>query len=193
MLTILSLLFFFSTSLYSQAISATDQIAAAIQTLPEDQRSGAQILGYDLEEKLIELRKGSNSQICLADNPNKPGYNAACYHKDLEPFMARGRVLNAEGKSRNEKFEIREQEAKAGSLIMPEKARTLHIRYGKEGKYNAETGLVENTMVRYVIYIPWATSESTGLPEKPIVPGGPWIMFPGSHSAHIMISPPKVD
>jgi len=45
--------------------------------------------------------------------------------------------------------------------------------------------------LRYVVYTPYATAESTGLPLDPPGPGGPWIMFPGTAGAHIMISPPK--
>jgi len=37
--------------------------------------------------------------------------------------------------------------------------------------------------------MPWATSESTGLPEAPKAPNHPWLMNPGSHKAHIMITP----
>jgi hypothetical protein len=37
--------------------------------------------------------------------------------------------------------------------------------------------------------MPWATSESTGLPEIPMASNHPWIMEPGTHRAHIMISP----
>ena len=40
----------------------------------------------------------------------------ACYSKKLEPFMARGRELKAEGKSEVEKRQIREKEAKDGTL-----------------------------------------------------------------------------
>jgi hypothetical protein len=43
--------------------------------------------------------------------------------------------------------------------------------------------------LRYVIYMPWATSESTGLPEILMASNHPWIMEPGTHRAHIMISP----
>jgi hypothetical protein len=44
---------------------------------------------------------------------------------------------------------------------------------------------------RYVLYVPYATFESTGLPAKPSVPGMPWLMDPGTYGAHIMITPPK--
>ena len=167
------------------------QIAGALQAAPEDSREGATVMGYNADGELVTLVEGTNNMICLADNPNQEGFNAACYHKDLEPFMERGRALKAEGKDRAEIFDIREKEAKEGKLKMPEKGSTLHVLSGPEGKYNPETGLVENVTLRYVVYMPWATSESTGLPIRPVVPGGPWIMDPGTHRAHIMISPPK--
>jgi hypothetical protein len=168
-----------------------EQISAAVMAAPEDKRAEATVLGFDAEGKLVTIREGSNNMVCLADDPNSPGFNTACYHKDLEPFMARGRALKAEGKNPQEVFEIREEEAKSGKLKMPEAPSTLHVLSGKEGKYNAESGEVENANYRYVVYIPFATAESTGLPERPIVPGGPWIMDPGTHRAHIMVTPPQ--
>ena len=171
--------------------SAEDQIGAAVMAGPDGQRSGAAVLGYDPSGKLIELRKGSNGLVCLADDPAKAGFNVACYHKDLEPFMARGRELKAEGKNFNQVFDTREEEAKSGKLKMPSQPTTLHILSGAAGKYDPETGQVIEAAYRYVVYIPFATAESTGLPLQPIVPGGPWIMDPGTHRAHIMISPPN--
>jgi hypothetical protein len=55
--------------------------------------------------------------------------------------------------------------------------------------YNSETSKVMGAQLRYVIYMPWATSESTGLPEILMASNHPWIMEPGTHRAHIMISP----
>lgn len=189
-LNLLSLILFISLKVLAQTPSAEDQIAAAVQAGPEEQRTDATVLGYNADGQLVELKKGSNELVCLADDPNKEGFNAACYHSSLSDFMARGRELKAEGKSRQEVSDIRETEAKAGTLKMPEKPATLHVLYGKEAFYNRETGLVENANLRYVVYIPWATQESSGLPLKPMVPGGPWLMFPGTHAAHIMITPP---
>ena len=186
-----SFLLSFSLLSCAQMPSEQEQISAAVLSLPENLRQEATVLGHDRSGELITLRQGSNDQICLADDPNKEGYNAACYHKDLSDFMARGRALTKEGKNSGEIFDIREKEAKAGELIMPDHPATLHIYYGPDGKFNTETGEMENTNIRYVVYIPWATPESTGLPLKPMVPGGPWIMNPGTHRAHIMITPPK--
>jgi hypothetical protein len=43
---------------------------------------------------------------------------------------------------------------------------------------------------RWVFYWPFATAESTGLSTKNQM-GTPWLMYPGTAGAHIMISPPK--
>ena len=190
LITILGLLCFCQIS-WGQIPPKADQITAAVQAAPEEMRSSAGVLGYDQDGKLLLLKESRNDILCLADDPNDSKFDAACYHKDLDPFMARGRALKAEGKNPREIFDIREKEAKTGALKMPEQPTTLHILSGKDGKYNPETGVVEGAAYRYVVYIPFATSNSTGLPTRPTAPGHPWIMDPGTHRAHIMITPAK--
>jgi hypothetical protein len=164
-------------------------ITTALMAAPEESREGAKVIGYNMAGEFVTLKEGTNEFICLADNPKKDGFSAACYHQDLEPFMARGRALKAEGKNANEVFDIREEEVKAGKLSMGETGKTLHIYFGKDTDYNPETGEVKGAKYRYVVYMPFATAASTGLPESPIAPNHPWIMNPGTHRAHIMISP----
>ena len=168
------------------------QIATAVMaTNAESDRAEATVFGYNSKGERILLRQGSNNLICSSDDPNRSGFQCVCYHKDLEPFMARGRALRADGMSSGEIFETREQEAKAGKLQMPEQPTTLHLlEGGKDAHFDRESGKIINANYRYVVYIPWATSASTGLPDKPHIPGGPWIMDPGTHRAHIMITPP---
>lgn len=166
-------------------------IATAIMAAPEASRSGCKVIGYNMAGEFVTLKEGDNEFICLADDPKQKGFNAACYHKDLEPFMARGRELKAEGKSAKEIFDIREEEVKSGKLIMGKTGSTLHIYYGQKSLYDPETSEVAGANYRYVVYMPWATAESTGLPETPIAPNHPWIMNPGTHRAHIMITPLK--
>lgn len=163
-------------------------IATALMAAPEASRSGCKVIGYNMAGEFGTLREGDNEFIVLVDNPNQDGFNAACYHKDLEPFMARGRALRAEGKGNQDVFDIREEEMKSGLLnIVP--GSTLHIYYGPNSTYDPETSKVEGAKLRYVVYLPFATAESTGLPEAPPASNHPWIMNPGTHRAHIMISP----
>lgn len=163
-------------------------IATALMAAPKESRLGCKVIGYNMAGEFVTLREGDNEFIVLVDNPNRDGFNAACYHIGLEPFMARGRVLKAEGKTAQEIFAIREAEMKSGQIKITPGA-TLHIYSGAKTKYDPETSKVEGAKLRYVVYMPWATSESTGLPEEPVAPNHPWIMNPGTHKAHIMISP----
>lgn len=167
------------------------QIKTAVLAAPQEQREGATVMGYSSKGDLIVLREGTNGMICLADDPAQKGLSVSCYHKDLEPFMARGRALKKEGKSFKEIFDLREEEVKSGKLKMPSQPTTLYVFTAPDEQFKAETGEVENGYLRYVVYIPYATAESTGLPLKPDFAGQPWIMDPGTHRAHIMISPPK--
>ena len=156
---------------------------------PEDQ-ADATVWGYNNSGKMILLKKGNGNLVCLADDPMEKGIKVACYSKKLEPFMKRGRDLMAEGKNDAQKKEIREQEIKSGKLKMPEGSNMLYVFSGKDEDYDKTTGDLKDGHFRYVLYVPYATLESTGLPAKPAVPGMPWLMDPGTYGAHIMITPP---
>jgi hypothetical protein len=167
--------------------AADEQIAATVLALPEEMRAGAGVLGYDAQGKLVTLRKGQNELLCLADKPGDERFSAACYHKDLEPFMARGRELEAQGikgGERNEKY--RWKEIKEGKLAMPREPRLLYVLSGKG--YDAASGKVLEGAVRWVIYVPFATAESLGLSTK-AKRGEPWLMDAGTAGAHIMMTP----
>ncbi|WP_116107494.1 hypothetical protein [Lewinella sp. IMCC34191] len=164
-------------------------VETAVLAAPEASRAGAKVIGYNMAGEFVTLREGNNEFICLADDPNKEGFSAACYHKDMEPFMTRGRELREEGKNAQEIFAMREEEVKSKKLAMGETGSTLHIYYGDNATYDPATGSIPGAQYRYVVYMPYATAASTGLPESPVAPNHPWIMDPGTHRAHIMISP----
>jgi len=170
------------------AAPAAEQIAAAILAAPEERRAAAGVLGYDESGKLVTLRAGKNDLLCLADDPKDDSFSVACYHKDLEPFMARGRELQAQGVTGKERQAQRNKEVEAGKVKMPREARMLYVLTGKG--FDAASGQVKEAYLRWVVYVPFATPESTGLSTDP-APGKPWLMNAGTAGAHIMISPPK--
>ncbi len=178
-----------AAALSGAAIPSSDtQIAAAILAAPAELRAGAAVLGYNASGELVKLREGQNEMICLASDPNKNTFSVACYHRDLEPYMARGRELLAQkitGKKRND---IRWKEIADGKLALPREPRTLYVLTGTG--FDAASGKVQDPYLRWVIYVPYATPESTGLSTK-ASDGAPWLMSAGTAGAHIMINPPK--
>lgn len=173
----------------NQKLTVDQQIASASLAAPAKMREGAKIYGYGDSGEFMTLREGTNDFVCIADNPEKDGFQVVGYHASLEPMMARGRELEAEGKTREEKEAIRAEEAKSGKLKLPEAPATLHIYHGKDAYYDTGTNQVENAKYRYVVYIPYATQETTGLALAPNESSHPWLMFPGKYNAHIMITP----
>ena len=168
--------------------SPESQIAGAVLAAPAELRGGAAVVGYNKEGTMVKLREGKNEMVCLASDPAKATFNVACYHKDLEPFMARGRELLAQKITGAKRNEMRFKEVADGKLALPREPRTLYVLTG--AGYDAATDKVKDSYLRWVIYVPYATPETTGLSTK-ACDGAPWLMSPGTAGAHIMISPPK--
>jgi len=167
---------------------AEQQIAAAILPAPDSLRAEATVLGYDPSGNLTTLRKGQNWLICLADDPVRKDFHVACYHRDLDPFMARGRELRLQKMNRAQIDSAREADINAGRIHMPVRPTSLYEIFGKEGSYDPATNAVKDGSTVYVVYVPYATPETSGLSTTPI-PGGPWLMYPGKPWAHIMVVP----
>lgn len=169
--------------------SPESQIAVAVQAAPEDKRAGATVLGFDASGALATLRKGTNEFVCLADNPKVEGVNVACYHKDLEAFMARGREMTAQGITDDKvRDQTRYKEIDEGKLPFPKEPRMLYVTTGKA--VDPATNQIAEAYTRWVIYVPHLTLEASGMPAKG-GPGVPWLMDPGTAGAHVMISPPR--
>jgi len=171
-----------------EIMSKEIQIKTAMLAAPDDKKENAMVYGYDEKGKIIVLREGSNDLVCVADNPYNKGIQVSCYFKELDAFMQRGRDLKASGKSTEELRKIRGGEIEAGTLKMPKTA-MLYVYYGTEEKYDKTKATLNDGQFRYVVYMPFATAKTTGLPLKPHAKGMPWLMDPGTPRAHIMIGP----
>ena len=163
----------------AQVKPADAQIAEAVRAAPETMRGKAGVLGYVEGGELAMLREASNSLICLSDAPGDERFEVACYHRDLEPFMARGRELAAQGVTGGDRQRTRWAEIESGQLPMPRTPSALYVLAANSAEEEGQT--------RVVIYVPFATAEELGLPASPR-DGRPWLMMPGAPSAHIMIS-----
>ena len=165
------------------------QIAGAVQAAPADQRESATVIGFDAQGKHTTLRKGTGILVCLADDPREDKFSVACYHKDLEPFMARGRELAALG---TEGTWPRGPALEGDPGRHPGHAEGAAAHYDRAGQ-----------RVRRRDRHSWQTATPAGSSTRPARrpnppacrltpgPGAPWLMFPGTPGAHIMISPAR--
>lgn len=162
------------------------EVAAAVLALPDSMRAGARVLIYRGPD-LVEVRPGTNEMVCLGDDPSHKGLQVSCYHKSLEPFMAKGRELRAAGITKREAVDsARLADVKAGRLVMPSSAMLSSI-FAESDSFDAAAGPPEKHRGLDVIYLPYATQESSGITEQPS-PDRPWLMFAGLPWAHVMLT-----
>ncbi len=161
-------------------------IAEAVSALPEPLRAGAEVRAFRGGE-LVKVRDGTSGMICLGDDPSQEGWHVACYHQDLEPFMARGRELRAQGVTGRAAIDsVRQAEIESGRLLFPDGPTALYSLFANEGIFDPATGEAEGARGLYVIYMPYATEASTGI-SAVASRERPWLMFPGRPWAHVMI------
>lgn len=171
----------------TRPLTESEQIASAVLPLPAQFRDDARVLGYrEGSKKLVPLREGRGPFTCLATEPGA-SFHAACYHNSMEPFMARGRALREQGIKDPQVDTVRFAEVKSGKLKMPAQPAALYQLFG--GTYDPATNTLTGGRPLFVLYVPGATAATTGLTDKPAPAGTPWIMFPGTPKAHIMLTP----
>ncbi|WP_419161272.1 hypothetical protein [Candidatus Palauibacter sp.] len=164
-------------------LAAQDAIALAVAPLPSaGEQAGAKVIRKQGSE-WVTLREGTGMFICIADDASDDRFHSSCYHKSLEPYMARGRELAAGGATGGESVQTRIAEIEAGTLEMPSYA-FLHSIFAAEGW----SGDMEAVQAHFsVIYTPFAKAEDLGLPTERT--NGAWLMASGMANSHIMITP----
>jgi hypothetical protein len=184
---------FFCAAVVTPAVAQVpgpgQQIAGALLAAPDSMRAGAAVLGWQGGE-LVEIRKGTNGLICLADDPAIERFQVACYQQSLEPFMARGRELHRLKLTHEQVDSARMLDLKAGKWKMPSVPAALYNMVAPKDSIDSATGLPRGKGSRwYVIYIPYASEASSGFSSTPDASGRPWLMFPGEPWAHLMVTP----
>jgi hypothetical protein len=165
-------------------------IASAVLAAPPQFRDAAEVRKWD-GDSLVTIREGSGV-ICIADKPGDELFRAACYHESLEPFMARGRELKAQGISGMEYQETRWADADAGRFALPEHvAMVFNLSFSCED-FDPATADPATGGRLHAVYVPYTTPETTGLPISPVTQE-PWLMWPGKAGAHIMVGLPAIE
>lgn len=167
---------------------ADEQVAQAVLAAPETLRADATVLGHGGEPRagdpLTVLREGSNGIICLADEPGDERFHVACYHESMDPYMALGRRMRAEGADREAVQAARRAAVEAGDIEAPSAALWSLTA---PADFDPDTGRDEQARRLSVVYVPYAGAEDLGLPTRPDG-DSPWLMLPGTPWAHIMIA-----
>ena len=161
--------------------TAQQQIAEAVQILPQDLRSGATVVTYDAAtgERQV-LRQGTNFIEC---QPRMDDGFTRCYNKSLGPRRDLEAKLRAQKKSDKEIQQAVAAAVKAGTLPEPPKAMMAYRGYDKSDR-------IQNL---WVMSLPNRTPESVGVStgaQRDAALAGhglPWMMLPGTPGSHIMI------
>jgi hypothetical protein len=163
-----------------QPATAAQQIAEAVQVLPQDLRAGATVVTYDPATGARKvLRQGTNFIEC---QPRMADGFTRCYNKALAPRRDLEAKLKAEKKTDEEIRQAVAAAVKAGTIPQP-KAMMSYRGYDKSDR-------IQNL---WVISLPNKTPEAVGVStasQRDAALAGhglPWMMLPGTPGAHIMI------
>ena len=122
----------------------------------------------------------------LGLNPAQKGFEASCYHRSLEPFMARGRALRAAGITERHAIDsARLADIRSGRLRMPRGPAMLASLFADKDDFDPRSRPEQSTML-HVIYLPYATESSSGISAAP-AKDRPWLMYGGKPWAHVML------
>lgn len=113
--------------------------------------------------------------MCRA-NTSSSTFSVYCYPTAMDPFWTRLEQLTLEGKSSMEVRDVLSAEATSGKLkTLP--GVTVYRMRGESA---------ESSLPLTAVFLPYATSESTGLPSERSY-YRPWLMWAGTAFAHVMI------
>lgn len=157
-----------STMLLIHSVAAAEQpeasvqIAGAVMAVPEELRAGAAVLGRNAQGVMVKLREGSNELVCLIATRQTDVQRGLLSQGFGTVHGARAGVGGAAG-----------DRAEAGGPAIPgdrrgqagdaREPRTLYVLTVRRCGGRGGSRFVSTV----VIYIPYATAQSTGLSTKP--------------------------
>jgi hypothetical protein len=155
--------------------SSSSVIAGALVPLPEPLRAGATVVRLDANFQPIELRKGTNGMVCIADNANDDRFDVRCYRDSFIQVVYRA-------------FQL-------GYQVSGEKVEAYRC-LGPIGGYDASRAVV-NAQVEcwQSIHFPFRTAAELGFPDERDIPASqqremPYVMSSGKYWSHVMIRHP---
>ena len=126
------------------------------------------------------LREGSNGLICWdrSDEPTR-SFSVQCTSEENLPRVKQNRVWSMSGQSADDLRATREAAEADGTREVSKFGSAYYSLSGEDA---------DSASLHTTIAVPFATSDSLGLPDQGSYTGaGTWIMEAGTSAAHIML------
>lgn len=165
----------FSISVMAQA--PDEAIATATLALPANLREAATVIKWKSDFTYDTLKKGTNGLACYDRSgfPGQPPFSIECTA-----------IANLDREAQNLKAEALGDKAKAQAMLEAAEKDGTRVKpvYGSVWYHFAGADR-EHARMHMDIAVPGATTQSTGLPDKP-TQSSVWIMNAGTSTAHLM-------
>jgi hypothetical protein len=167
-----------SAGSFAQAPASPDAIEKALSAAPPNAKEAATVIKWKADGTYDTLKKGTNKLVCY----DRSGENGA------QPFAVQCTSLaNLDRVAQNRKYEAIADKAERQKAIDADEAAGKRVKPEYGSVFISMNGPdKEHARIHRTIAVPGATTQSTGLPDKP-AQGGAWIMNAGTTTAHIMV------
>ena len=153
------------------------EVDRALLAAPAPLRDQATVIKWKADNTYDTLRKGTNRLVCYdrSGRPLHPAFSLECTS-----------IANLDRAAQNLKLEAVGDRAKANALLdAAEKDGTRAKPEFGSVWYHLEGPDQATARTHMTIAVPFATTQSLGLPDNPKL-GGVWIMNAGTSTAHLM-------
>ena len=163
----------------ASAQSNSEIIARTLLPLSGRTAEGATVVEWNADFTWTTIKEGTNTWVCYdrSGDPNEAPLAVQCTSKANLPRVAQNRRFDTQGTSREERAAL-VAEAQANGIRIDAEYGSMFVSMNGQNR--------ESTTIHTTIAVPYATAESTGLPESRSQ-GGAWVMAAGTSEAHIMV------
>jgi hypothetical protein len=168
-----------ATNAFAQApAGGSNDFASIVAAAPANQREGATVIKWKQDFTYDTLKKGTNKMVCYDRSgfPLQQAYSIECTSLANLDRVAQNLKAEATGDKAKSEAMLAEME-KNGTRAKPEYGSVWFHLMGPDK---------DHVRQHMTVALPGATTQSTGLPDKP-GQGGAWIMNAGTSTAHLMV------
>ncbi len=158
------------------AQSADEEISRAVSAAPARAQADATVISFEADGSIEVLRQGSNGLMCW-DDTSEEGFSATCTSEENRARAEQNHAFNFSGGTDDEIQAMFDGAERDGSRAVSEFG-TMYYHFNGADQASARSHIS--------IVVPFATSESIGLPDTRRSDAA-WIMDAGTSTAHLMV------